>query len=296
MRSAASSAPSSSEALCSDPAEPDQPSGRGHLGPGGARKAPRPGRISACAWRNSRSARCPGSSGLPYRRSPAIGCPIHDRCTRSWCVRPVFGMSSRRDRPPRWASPTMRQVAIACVGTAVFFSAVQVSPWVKDLYARVTALLSVWSDAPYATVTMDPTDIVAVPAVLVAWWQARRSLRQLPPGRQTISHRRRRSAGATSPKPLGRRGRPDHAKCRYAREYKCLVVSVSPSVTTQPIQRQRPSSIGHDGAPPAKCRPDQGDREEPQHLGLGRLGEGRERAHCRGGCGGVCSEGTASKM
>jgi hypothetical protein len=89
-------------------------------------------------------------------------------------------------RPPRWASPNLRQVTIACVATAVFFSAVQVSPAVKDVYARATALLSVWSDAPYATVTMDPTDVLAAPAVLIAWWQARRSLRRLPPGRLVL--------------------------------------------------------------------------------------------------------------
>jgi hypothetical protein len=75
---------------------------------------------------------------------------------------------------------------VACLATAVFFSAVQVSPAVKDFYARATALLSFWSNAPYATVTMDPTDIVAAPAVLLAWWQARRSLRQLPPGRLAL--------------------------------------------------------------------------------------------------------------
>lgn len=94
-----------------------------------------------------------------------------------WVITRVGG------RPVRWASPTMTQVTVACIATALFFSAVQLSVEVKDFYARVTAMLSFWSNAPYVQVTMDPTDVFTAPAVLVAWWQGRRSVARVPPGR-----------------------------------------------------------------------------------------------------------------
>lgn len=86
-------------------------------------------------------------------------------------------------RPLRWASPSVRQVTVACLATGVFFAGVQTVPGVKEFYSRTTAWLTFWSDAPFAKVTMDPTDLVALPVLLLAWWVGARAVGKLPPGR-----------------------------------------------------------------------------------------------------------------
>lgn len=88
-----------------------------------------------------------------------------------------------RKRPLRWQSPSTTQVVTACVATGLFFSAVQLVPAVADFYARATAVLSVWSDAPLAAVTMDPTDLLALVVLFGSDALGRRAIRKLPPGR-----------------------------------------------------------------------------------------------------------------
>lgn len=88
-----------------------------------------------------------------------------------------------RGRPLPGASPTVRQIDVACVATGLFFGLVQVVPEVADFYSWATAKLAFWSRATSAVVTMDPTDLVAVPSVVVAAWWGRRAVARLPPGR-----------------------------------------------------------------------------------------------------------------
>lgn len=81
------------------------------------------------------------------------------------------------------ASPTSQQLIVACLATGAFFSAVQIHPPVAELYARGTAFLAFWSDAPLAQVAMDPTDLVAVPVVVASFFLGQREIAKLPPGR-----------------------------------------------------------------------------------------------------------------
>lgn len=81
------------------------------------------------------------------------------------------------------ASPTTLQLMVAATATGAFFSAVQIHEPVADWYARATAWLAFWSDAPRVEVTMDPTDILAVPMVFLSFLVGQRAIAKLPPGR-----------------------------------------------------------------------------------------------------------------
>ncbi len=81
------------------------------------------------------------------------------------------------------ASPTTAQLMLAATAAGAFFTAVQVHEPVADFYARATAWLAFWSDAPRATVTMDPSDILAVPMVFFSFLLGQRAIAKLPPGR-----------------------------------------------------------------------------------------------------------------
>ena len=81
------------------------------------------------------------------------------------------------------ASPTTTQLMLAATATGAFFSAVQIHEPVALFYARVTAWLAFWNDAPRAQVTMDPTDILAVPMVFLSFLVGLRAIAKLPPGR-----------------------------------------------------------------------------------------------------------------
>lgn len=82
-----------------------------------------------------------------------------------------------------WSSPTTTQLMIAATATGAFFSAVQIHEPVAEWYASVTASLAFWSDAPRAEVTMDPTDIAAVPMVFLSFLLGQRAIARVPPGR-----------------------------------------------------------------------------------------------------------------
>jgi hypothetical protein len=86
-------------------------------------------------------------------------------------------------RPLRQASASSLQLVVACLFTGAFFSAVQIHEPVAELYARATAALAFWSTSTTAEVTMDPTDIAAVPMVVVAFVLGQRSIARVPPGR-----------------------------------------------------------------------------------------------------------------
>lgn len=81
------------------------------------------------------------------------------------------------------ASPTTTQLMVAATTTGAFFSAVQIHESMAELYARATAWLAFWDDAPRAHVTMDPTDILAVPMVFLSFLVGQRAIAKLPPGR-----------------------------------------------------------------------------------------------------------------
>lgn len=78
----------------------------------------------------------------------------------------------------RGATPRMRQVAVAVAATAVFFTWLQVGPSSTAHWEAFGRMLGVsWTN------TADPTDLVALPVLGLAWWHARRCIRRLPPGR-----------------------------------------------------------------------------------------------------------------
>ncbi len=81
------------------------------------------------------------------------------------------------------ASPSTLQLVFACILTGVVFSAVQIHPSAAELYARSSSWLAFWSSAPPARVVMDPSDILAVPMVFVAFLLGQRAIARVPPGR-----------------------------------------------------------------------------------------------------------------
>lgn len=86
-------------------------------------------------------------------------------------------------RRVRFASASHAQLVIACVATGLFFSAVQLSEGVAWFYARASAFLMFWNDAELVRVTMDPTDVVAILSLPVAYLLGRRGVMKVPPGR-----------------------------------------------------------------------------------------------------------------
>ena len=83
----------------------------------------------------------------------------------------------------RLASPSTTQVAVACFLTGVFFAGVQLSPQVAAFYGRASVWLSLWDAGKVARVTPDPTDLIALASLLLAFFSARRQIAKVPPGR-----------------------------------------------------------------------------------------------------------------
>jgi len=85
----------------------------------------------------------------------------------------LAGVGGRR--PPEHPSPTL--LLGICGATALAFAAIQVSPGAAAGYAHVVGVLAelvdpLWSAR--ATHTMDPTDLLALPATWLAWRHGRR--------------------------------------------------------------------------------------------------------------------------
>jgi hypothetical protein len=84
-------------------------------------------------------------------------------------------------------SLSRRRLTLAIVATGVTFAAVKLSPAAAHALA---ALL------PRAHVVVDPTDLLALPALAIAWWVGRDELRRVPLGRPAALHRLGRPAHA----------------------------------------------------------------------------------------------------
>jgi hypothetical protein len=76
------------------------------------------------------------------------------------------------------------KLAAACGATLVLFTAIKVSPAAADAVARLLRQLGV-----SAHIVVDPTDLVALPMVGVAWWLGRAELRRVPLGRLEVIER-----------------------------------------------------------------------------------------------------------
>ena len=76
--------------------------------------------------------------------------------------------------------PTLRRwkLALACVATGGVFVLVKLWP------AAAAAVATLWGHAwTGATIVADPTDLVTLPALALAWWQGRRAIAHVPYGR-----------------------------------------------------------------------------------------------------------------
>jgi hypothetical protein len=95
----------------------------------------------------------------------------------------VEGVSGLLRRRFLGASPSTLQLVVACTLTGVVFSAVQIHPSAAELYARSSGWLAFWSSGPPPRVVMDPSDILAVPMVFLAFLLGQRAIARVPPGR-----------------------------------------------------------------------------------------------------------------
>ena len=83
-----------------------------------------------------------------------------------------------------------RRRRIGCLGaTGVGFAAVKLAPWAADGVERALGALG----RP-ATIVLDRTDLLALPALAIAWWVGRDELRRVPLGRPSAIHRLGRPA------------------------------------------------------------------------------------------------------
>ncbi len=76
------------------------------------------------------------------------------------------------------------KLALACGGTAVLFLAIKLWPAAAVAVARLLGALGFPS-----TITVDPTDLVALPAIGLAWWLGRREIARVPLGRLELLER-----------------------------------------------------------------------------------------------------------
>jgi hypothetical protein len=95
---------------------------------------------------------------------PLFCCAVYD-----W-IRSISGAAPRH----------LGRVALGtCIATGLVFSAINVSPVVSELYTDV--LKAIWGAVPSGlprivpSHTLDPTDLVALPALILAWWLVVRS-------------------------------------------------------------------------------------------------------------------------
>jgi hypothetical protein len=94
----------------------------------------------------------------------------------------TFALRARLDRALIQPSATTMQLVVAAVATGVFFTAVQIHPAIARLYARISGALLFFLGGD-SQVTMDPTDLVALPMVVAAVFLGQRAIGRVPPGR-----------------------------------------------------------------------------------------------------------------
>ncbi len=82
-----------------------------------------------------------------------------------------------------FASAHRVHLTVACVITGLFFTGVQLLEPVAQFYADSSSFLMFWKSRAQVTVTMDPTDIVALLSLPLAWLLGEREIIFIPPGR-----------------------------------------------------------------------------------------------------------------
>jgi hypothetical protein len=81
-------------------------------------------------------------------------------------------------------SLSRRRLVLAIAATGAGFAAVKLSPDAADAVARALSHLG----RP-ASIALDRTDLLALPALAIAWWIGRDELRRVPLGRPAAIHR-----------------------------------------------------------------------------------------------------------
>lgn len=87
-------------------------------------------------------------------------------------------------------SLTRRRLILSIVATGAVFAAIKLIPDATELFVRASSILRP------ASVSMDRTDLLTLPALLIAYWIGRDELRRIPLGKPAAIHRLGRSAHA----------------------------------------------------------------------------------------------------
>lgn len=86
------------------------------------------------------------------------------------------------------------KLALACGGTAALFVAIKSSAGAAEAVARLLGGIGFPS-----TITVDRTDLVALPMIALAWWLGRREIARVPLGRiEVLERARARGRGDTA--------------------------------------------------------------------------------------------------
>jgi hypothetical protein len=87
-------------------------------------------------------------------------------------------------------SLTRRRLLLSILATGAVFAAIKLVPAATELFVRASSILRP------ASVQMDRTDLLTLPALLVAYWIGRDELRRIPLGKPAAIHRLGRPAHA----------------------------------------------------------------------------------------------------
>ena len=75
------------------------------------------------------------------------------------------------------------QLQLSCLMTGVVFSAIQLFPPVAELYRQICIVAVPWDDGRLVRVVSDPSDLLALCAVALAYRWGQGAIAQIPPGR-----------------------------------------------------------------------------------------------------------------
>jgi hypothetical protein len=123
----------------------------------------------------------------PVVLSAAIGVALHVTALVGARIKP---RDATRGGPLSIDPSASRRRLLACIAaTGAGFAAVKLVPGAAHGVAAALSLLG----RP-AAITVDPTDLLCLPALAVAWWIGRDELRRVPLGRPAAIHRLGRAA------------------------------------------------------------------------------------------------------
>jgi len=95
-----------------------------------------------------------------------------------------------------WAAmgATTTQLAVACALTALLFSATKLSHGARDALVAILDVLYARTGLGRASVVVDPSDLVALPMIALAFWWGQGAIARVPPGRLAMARARAPSA------------------------------------------------------------------------------------------------------